>query len=95
MFWCLDWRITLAGIRLTRITTTKEQYAGLSAVSGAGWDVLFYGEFTGAAAGYVGTACGCTAVGGAGDASGVAVSYRCVGGFAGLYALRLDIAVRG
>ncbi len=63
------------------MTTTKERYAGLTAVSGAGRDVLIYGEFAGAAAGHVGAECGCAAVGGAGNAGGAVVSYRCVGGF--------------
>lgn len=48
---------------------------------GCGVGVLFYGEFA--------------AVGGAGDAAGAAVSYRCMGSFARSYALRLDIAARG
>lgn len=68
---------------------------GLSAVSGAGRDVFFYGEFAGAAIGYFGAACGCVACGGAGDAARAAVSYRCLGGVARPYALRLDIAAGG
>lgn len=77
------------------MTTTKERYAGLSAASGSGRDVLFYGEFTGAAVGYVGAACRCAAVSGGGDATRAAVSYRCVGGFAGSYILHLDFAAKG
>lgn len=69
--------------------------AGLSTVSGVGWDVFFYSESAGAAVGFAGAACGCVARGGAGDAAGAAVSYRCLGGAARPYALRLDFAAGG
>jgi hypothetical protein len=46
----------------------RKMDAGLSAVPGAGRDV-FYGEFAGAAIGYIGTACGCVARSGTGDAA--------------------------
>lgn len=48
----------------------RKGYAGSSAVAGGGGDVFFYGEFAGAAVGYVGAACGCVARGGAGDSAG-------------------------
>lgn len=75
----------------------KEEGETCRVIGGFGCQVgrTFYDELAGAAAGYVGTACGCAAVGGADDAVVAASSYRCMGGFAGSYALCLDIAARG
>ena len=47
---------------------------------------FFYGEFAGAAAGYVGSACGCVAGSGPFDARTASVSYRRLGGVTGSYA---------
>lgn len=65
--------------------------AGVSTVSGAGRYVFFYGEFAGTAVGFAGSAYRSVAGGGANDETGAAVSYRCLGGAAGSYALRLDV----
>lgn len=63
-------------------TKLMEGDAGLSEISGCGWDLFLYGESVGEAAGFVGAAYWRIARGGARNKTGPAVPYRCLGGAA-------------